>query len=58
MALPIWGLYMQRVYRDPKLDVSTGDFPRPESQLDVSFDCEAYRQESQPIYSPTRGIGL
>lgn len=45
MALPIWALFMQRVYRDSKLDVSKEDFPRPEGQIDVNFNCEEYRRE-------------
>lgn len=40
-ALPIWALYMQRVYADPTLHVSQGDFPRPTSaDVDLNFDCE------------------
>ena len=45
MALPIWALYMQRVYRDNKLDISKGDFLKPEGQIDVNFDCSEYRQQ-------------
>jgi penicillin-binding protein 1A len=45
MALPIWGLYMQRVYRDPKLRVSRGDFERP-AKLDIEINCAEYKQNS------------
>lgn len=45
MALPIWALYMQRVYRDNKLDISKGDFLKPEGQIDVNFDCSEYSQQ-------------
>jgi penicillin-binding protein 1A len=50
MALPIWGLYMQRVYRDNKLDISTEDFERPESMMDQNFNCEELKQQE---YRPT-----
>ena len=38
MALPIWGLYMQKVYSDKKLNVSKADFERPPA-LSVEIDC-------------------
>jgi len=50
MALPIWGLYMQRVYRDNKLKISTDDFERPESLIGVNFNCEEMnRPEARPV---------
>ncbi len=50
MALPIWALYMQRVYRDPKLDVSTEDFFRPEDMEGMNFNCEELkRQDYRPV---------
>lgn len=42
MALPIWGLYMQKVYADRKLNVSKNDFERPVN-LDVEIDCSKYK---------------
>jgi len=42
-ALPIWGTYMQKVYADPTLDISRGDFPKPAaSDVDLNFDCDKY----------------
>jgi penicillin-binding protein 1A len=38
-ALPIWGLYMQRIYSDPGLNYSKRDFDRPKKPLDVDLDC-------------------
>ncbi len=52
MALPIWALYMQRVYKDPKLDISTGDFPKPEIPINETFNCEEYRREEYRPASP------
>ena len=45
MALPIWGLYMQGVYKDPKLHVSKGDFERP-AELDIEINCSEYKKNS------------
>ena len=45
MALPIWGLYMQHVYKDPKLHVSRGDFVRP-AELDIEINCSEYKQNA------------
>ncbi|MBQ3709852.1 MAG: PBP1A family penicillin-binding protein [Bacteroidales bacterium] len=40
-ALPIWALYMQRVYADPSLHISKGDFPKPYApDVDLNFNCE------------------
>jgi penicillin-binding protein 1A len=39
MALPIWALYMQRVYSDPSLHISKRDFDHPKKPLDVDLDC-------------------
>ena len=38
MALPIWGLYMKKCYADKDLDVSTGEFERPD-ELSINVDC-------------------
>ncbi len=42
MALPIWALYMQRVYNDNSLTISTGPFEKPEKELSVELDCDKY----------------
>jgi len=39
MALPIWALYMQKVYNDPSLNYSKGDFEHPLKELSVDLDC-------------------
>ncbi len=44
MALPIWGIYMKKVYADNNLDISTGAFPRPE-KLSIEIDCYSYGQK-------------
>lgn len=45
MALPIWGIYMKKVYNDKDLNISKGDFPRPEN-LTIVVDCDNYGRRS------------
>ena len=45
MALPIWALYMKKVYSDPTLHVSQGDFTKPWSNLDLDFDCDKIEEQ-------------
>ena len=40
-ALPIYGYYMNRVYADPSIEISTGDFEKPEGDLGVEIDCRS-----------------
>ena len=42
MALPIWALYMQRVYNDPSIKLSMGDFEKP---LNFHFDSDCSGQQ-------------
>jgi penicillin-binding protein 1A len=39
-ALPIWGYYMNKVYADPKLDISKEDFEKPKTKIPVKLNCE------------------
>ena len=49
-ALPIWALYMQRVYADPTLHISQGDFPKPMStDVDLDFDCDKYEVDYDAV---------
>jgi penicillin-binding protein 1A len=43
MALPIYGLFMQKVYADSSIVISKGDFEKPASGLTVETDCEKYQ---------------
>jgi len=45
-ALPIWGLYMQKVYADKKIKISSGDFEKPD-KLTVEINCEKFNQEKK-----------
>jgi penicillin-binding protein 1A len=39
LALPIYGYYMQKVYKDPKIALSTTDFKEPRSYDSKAFSC-------------------
>ncbi|MGI4834980.1 MAG: penicillin-binding protein 1A [Janthinobacterium lividum] len=43
LALPLYGLFMQKVYRDKSLDIDTGPFPLPSKPLTIQLDCSQYR---------------
>jgi len=38
-ALPIWAIYMKKIYGDPNLHVATGDFEKPLNPLSVDINC-------------------
>lgn len=44
MALPIWAWYMHKVYEDKTLDISIGDFEKPNKKLSIELDCSSYKQ--------------
>jgi len=39
MALPIYGYYMEKVYKDPVIGLSTRDFPIPTDYDPLAYDC-------------------
>ncbi|WP_372752340.1 penicillin-binding protein 1A [Labilibaculum sp.] len=39
MALPIWALYMQKVYADKSLGITQGDFEKPRG-VNLNLDCD------------------
>jgi penicillin-binding protein 1A len=41
-ALPVFGLYMKRVYANSKLNYSKGDFPEPPGGMTRTIDCSKY----------------
>ena len=42
-ALPIWAIYMRKVYNDKSLNISQGDFKKPTIPgVDLNFDCDRY----------------
>lgn len=45
LALPIWALYMQKVYDDPKLPYARdAKFEKPAQSLSVEIDCNEYEK--------------
>jgi penicillin-binding protein 1A len=51
-ALPIWALYMKKVYADPRLNISIGDFEAPPGGLSVVVDCDQYKKNNQSTSNP------
>lgn len=47
MALPIWGYYMNKVYEDSTINISTGDFEKPAGVMDIQLDCKAFRRNQE-----------
>jgi penicillin-binding protein 1A len=47
MALPIWALYMNKIYADPSLGIGKGDFEKPLKDVMIEFDCEKYDLQNQ-----------
>ena len=50
-ALPIWAIYMKKVYADESLNISKGDFTKPNVPgVDLNFDCDRYDNEEGVEY--------
>ncbi|MBD99722.1 MAG: penicillin-binding protein [Verrucomicrobia bacterium] len=45
-ALPIWGYYMNKIYADSTINISTENFEKPEEPLNIELDCEVYRKDN------------
>jgi penicillin-binding protein 1A len=41
-ALPVFALYMKKVYADPKLKYTKGDFEAPQGGVSIALNCDAY----------------
>ncbi len=45
MALPIWALYMKKIYADKSLKVSQDDFEKPDDlDIKIELDCSKYNE--------------
>jgi penicillin-binding protein 1A len=51
-ALPIFALFMKRVYADPTLKYSKGDFAPPKNGVEITMDCNTYNQKAPVQPSP------
>ncbi|WP_460614045.1 transglycosylase domain-containing protein [Hymenobacter seoulensis] len=38
-ALPIFGSYMEKLYKDPELDIRMGPFPQPTVKINKKYNC-------------------
>jgi penicillin-binding protein 1A len=47
-ALPIWALYMKKLYADKELNIYQGDFEKPEGKISIELDCNKYKNVHQP----------
>jgi penicillin-binding protein 1A len=47
-AMPIWALFMQRVYADETINLSKEDFEKPQRPLTIETDCDKYDQQQTP----------
>ena len=50
MALPIWGIYMQKIYEDNNSKISKENFKIPKNGLSVNLDCEKEKQRYNDKY--------
>ncbi|MFW5706820.1 MAG: penicillin-binding protein 1A [Bacteroidota bacterium] len=48
MALPIWALFMQRLYNDEFINISMEDFEAPLNPVPFETDCENIERPSDP----------
>ena len=46
-ALPIWADFMNYVYKDPDIQISTEDFQKPKRNINVEFDCDKFESKEQ-----------
>jgi penicillin-binding protein 1A len=52
MALPIWALFMKRVYADKSLHFEKENFSKPTIPLKVNLDCEADHESANSSSTP------
>jgi penicillin-binding protein 1A len=58
-ALPIFALYMKKVYEDSSLGINKNvDFDPPKSPLTVTLDCSAYSQQQNAVPDANKKPGL
>ncbi|HNR49321.1 MAG TPA: PBP1A family penicillin-binding protein [Bacteroidia bacterium] len=46
-ALPLWAIYMKKLYADKDLNIYQGDFEKPEHPVSIETDCSKYEQNQQ-----------
>lgn len=48
MAMPIWELFMEKVYADEELGITKGEFKRP-ANLSIQLDCDEYNMQQMNL---------
>jgi penicillin-binding protein 1A len=41
LALPLYGIFMKKIYADKSIDLNTQPFPKP-AKLEIELDCSKY----------------
>jgi penicillin-binding protein 1A len=52
LALPLYGIFMKKVYADKSIGISTEPFPKPAAPLSIEIDCSKYRGGALPDTIP------
>jgi len=56
-ALPIWALYMKKVYDNPDLGIKKNvDFDAPKGGVTIQLDCNQYNQQQQGTTPPDKKL--
>lgn len=50
MALPIWGYYMNDIYKNPNISISRGEFDVPLSLKSQEFNCTKRKSNSMDVF--------
>jgi len=58
MALPIWGIYMKKIYDDKTLKFGRSDFDPPSKPLSVEIDCNLYESKQKKRDDYIEGFGF
>lgn len=45
MALPIWAIYMRKVYDDKNIEMHRGDFEKPRTPITTELNCKDYLED-------------
>lgn len=58
-ALPIFALFMKKVYDNPALGIKRNvDFDAPKNGLNITIDCNAYKQQQQGTTEVDKKLGF
>jgi len=45
-SLPVWAVYMQKAYADNTLNISQGDFEKPDKPVTIELNCDRYKDNN------------